>query len=414
MSHSRKHLLLSIAVAISLAACGPSDSAPTPATQAASTPPPAQATTIGTKAPHGAPAPAQPSQIDVVEFATGLKNPWALAFLPDGRMLVTERPGTLRFIAADGTLSEPIRGVPAVWAEGQGGLLDIVLSPDFASDNLVYFTYAEAGDTGKAGTVAATGKLVGDTLHEVKVIFRQEPKLSDGGHFGSRIVFDGQGHLFIALGENNQRPTSQLLDHLQGKVVRLNLDGSIPTDNPFVGRDDARPEIWSYGHRNQQGAALNPRTGKLWTDEHGPRGGDEINIPEAGKNYGWPRATYGINYSGDPIPEATGTAAPGTEQPHYYWERSPGVSGMAFYTADRFPAWKDSLFIGSLAQRELIRQQLDGDTIVAEERLLSDRKERIRDVRQGPDGYVYIVTDEPEGKVLRIGLAGSVQPGSAE
>lgn len=404
---------LPLAVAATLAACGSaSDPAPTPTPA----PPAAQvapatspAAVVGTSAPHGAPAPAQRSSVDVTEFATGLKNPWALAFLPDGRMLVTERPGTLRFIAADGTLSAPIRGVPAVWAEGQGGLLDVAPSPDFANDNLVYFTYAEAGDTGKAGTVAATGKLVGDTLHEVKVIFRQEPKLSDGGHFGSRIVFDGQGHLFIALGENNQRPTSQLLDHLQGKVVRLNLDGSIPADNPFVGLDDARPEIWSYGHRNQQGAALHPGTGRLWTNEHGPRGGDEINIPEPGKNYGWPRATYGINYSGDPIPEATGTAAPGTEQPHYYWERSPGVSGMAFYTADRFPAWKGSLFIGSLAQRELIRQQLDGDSIVAEERLLSDRKERIRDVRQGPDGYVYAVTDETEGKVLRIGLAGGAQ-----
>ena len=410
MPRPHRHLLLSLAIATTLAACSTAEQAPAsqPAAQqaeaSASPTTPAPAARAGITAPHGAPAPAQPSQVDVTEIATGLTNPWSLAFLPDGRMLVTERPGNLRIVATDGSLSEPVTGVPTVWATGQGGLLDVAPSPDFANDQRIYLTYAEAGDNGRAGTAAAMGKLVDNTLQDVQVFFRQEPKLSEGGHFGSRIVFDGQGHLFIALGENNQRPTSQLLDHLQGKIVRLNLDGSIPTDNPFIGRDDARPEIWSYGHRNQQGAALNPRTGALWTNEHGPRGGDEINIPQPGRNYGWPFATYGINYSGQAIPEAVGTAAADTEQPHYYWERSPGVSGMAFYTADRFPAWKNSLFIGSLAQRELIRLQLDGDTIVAEERLLTDRKERIRDVRQGPDGHLYAVTDEAPGKILRMTL----------
>ncbi len=237
------------------------------------------------------------------------------------------------------------------------------------------------------------------------MIFRQLPKLSSGHHFGSRLVFDGKGHLFIALGENNQRSTSQDLDKLQGKVVRLYPDGGVPKDNPFVGRTDARPEIWSYGHRNQQGAALNPWTGRLWTHEHGPRGGDEINIPQAGGNYGWPLATHGINYTLLPIPEARGKAVEGTEAPHHVWEKSPAISGMAFYDAQRFPAWQHNLFIGALATQELIRLQLDGDRIVHEERLLGDLGVRIRDVRQGPDGYLYLLTDQKDGQLLRLGLA---------
>ncbi|RPY76120.1 hypothetical protein IPC665_11520 [Pseudomonas aeruginosa] len=219
------------------------------------------------------------------------------------------------------------------------------------------------------------------------------------------LVFDGKGHLFIALGENNQRSTSQDLDKLQGKVVRLYPDGGVPKDNPFVGRTDARPEIWSYGHRNQQGAALNPWTGRLWTHEHGPRGGDEINIPQAGGNYGWPLATHGINYTLLPIPEARGKAVEGTEAPHHVWEKSPAISGMAFYDAQRFPAWQHNLFIGALATQELIRLQLDGDRIVHEERLLGDLGVRIRDVRQGPDGYLYLLTDQKDGQLLRLGLA---------
>ena len=360
--------------------------------------------TSGITAPHAAPAPAQSSRVKIEEVASGLEVPWSLAFLPDGRMLVTERVGRLRYVAPDGALSAPIQGVPAVHAQGQGGLLDVALSPTFSDDGVIYLSYAEPGEGNDLATTAlGRGRLAGERIEDWQVIFRQAPRLASGHHFGSRIVFDGEGHLFLALGENNQRPTSQKLDHLQGKVVRLHLDGSVPADNPFVGQEGVRPEIWSYGHRNQQGAARHPVTGALWTSEHGPRGGDEVNIPAAGKNYGWPLATYGINYSGQPIPEATGTAAPGTEPPHYYFERSPGLSGMAFYTHERFPAWQGSLFLGGLATMDLIRLQLDGDAVVAEERLLGDRKTRVRDVRQGPDGYLYLLS-EADGKILRLGL----------
>ncbi|HET9047577.1 MAG TPA: PQQ-dependent sugar dehydrogenase [Chiayiivirga sp.] len=360
-------------------------------------------------APHAAPPPAQASQLEITEVASGLQVPWSLAFLPDGQMLVTERPGRLRYVSSEGVLSEPIAGVPEVYSEGQGGLLDVALSPDFANDHWVYLSYAEAGSDDRAGTALGRGRLVGDHIEDWQVIFRQEPKLSSGQHFGSRIVFDRIGHLFLALGENNQRSTAQQLDHLQGKIVRLFPDGSIPPDNPFVGTEGARPEIWSYGHRNQQGAALNPLTGQLWTSEHGPRGGDEVNIPQAGKNYGWPLATYGINYSGQAIPEAVGTTAPDTEPPFYWFERSPGLSGMAFYTAQRFPAWQGSLFLGGLATRELIRLQLDGETVVAEEHLLAERPTRLRDVRQGPDGYLYALS-EMDGTILRIGLKPTSAP----
>lgn len=345
--------------------------------------------------------------VTVREIASGLENAWALAFLPDGkRMLVTERPGRLRVIGLDGSLSEPLAGVPEVFARSQGGLLDVRLSPDFEKDRLVYLTYAEAGEQGKAGTAVGRGRLSDDDtrLENFEVIFRQLPKLSTGVHFGSRLVFDGKGHLFVALGENNQRPTSQDLDKHQGKVVRIGLDGSVPEDNPFVGQDGVRPEIWSYGHRNQQGAALNPWSGVLWTHEHGPRGGDEVNIPQAGKNYGWPLATHGINYSMLPIPEAEGETVEGTEPPHHVWKKSPGVSGMAFYDAERFPGWQHSLFIGALVDQSLIRLQLDGDRVVGEERLLKDLGARIRDVRLGPDGYLYVLTDAADGKLLQVGL----------
>ncbi|PAU58445.1 oxidoreductase [Pseudomonas sp. PIC25] len=345
--------------------------------------------------------------LTVTEVVGGLENPWALAFLPgDEGTLITERPGRLRLLDRSGNLSRPLAGVPDVFARSQGGLLDVAVSPDFATDRLVYLSYAEAGEGGRAGTSVGRGKLSADRtrLDDFQVIFRQQPKLSTGIHFGSRLVFDGKGHLFIALGENNERATAQDLDKLQGKLVRLYPDGKVPDDNPFVGRNGARPEIWSYGHRNQQGAALNPWTGQLWTHEHGPRGGDEINIPQAGKNYGWPLATHGINYSLLPIPEAKGKTAPGTEPPHYVWEKSPAISGMAFYDADRFPAWQHNLFIGALAAQTLIRLQLDGDRVVHEERLLADLGSRIRDVRQGPDGYLYLLTDEADGKLLRVGL----------
>lgn len=340
-------------------------------------------------------------------IADGLTSPWAVAFLPDAQgYLVTERPGTLRRVSADGQVSAPLSGVPEVFAVGQGGLLDIALSPDFAEDRLVYLSYAEEGD-GAAGTAVGRGKLSADAtaLEDFEVIFRQQPKLSSGTHFGSRLVFDRDGHLFIALGDNNNRPTAQDLDKLQGKLVRIFPDGRIPEDNPFVSRDGAREEIWSYGHRNQQGAALNPWSGRLWTHEHGPRGGDEINVPEAGKNYGWPLATHGVNYSMLAIPEAKGKTVAGTEPPHHVWEKSPAISGMAFYDAERFPAWQHNLFIGALSGQALIRLQLDGDKIVHEERLLQSLNARVRDVRQGPDGYIYVLTDAPKGQLLRLGLA---------
>ena len=346
-------------------------------------------------------------QITVTTLADGLKQPWGLAFLPDNKgMLVTEKPGDLRLVSAQGKVSSPISGVPKVWAKNQGGLLDVVLSPDFKADRLVYLSYAEEGEDGNGGTAVGRGRLSEDMtqLENFETIFRQEPKLSVGNHFGSRLVFDREGYLFIALGENNQRPTAQDLDKLQGKIVRIFPDGKIPKDNPFVGQKGVRPEIWSYGHRNQQGAALNPWTGTLWTHEHGPRGGDELNIIERGGNYGWPLYTHGINYNGLPIPEAKGKTGPGITGPYHVWEKSPGISGMAFYDSDKFKAWNHSLFIGALVSEDVIRLQFEGDKVVHEERLLADRKERIRDVRQGPDGYLYVLTDDADGELLKVGL----------
>lgn len=352
--------------------------------------------------------PSEQGSVTATAIVKGLDHPWAVAFLPDQQgFLVTERPGALRFVSRDGKLSAPLSGVPQVWAKGQGGLLDVVLSPDFKEDRLVYLSYAEGGGQGgTAGTAVGRGRLSDDlsSLKDFQVILRQAPKLSTGNHFGSRLVFDRDGYLFVTLGENNDRPTAQDLDKLQGKVVRIYPDGRVPDDNPFVGQPGARPEIWSYGQRNPQGAALNPWTGTLWENEHGPRGGDEINIIERGKNYGWPLATHGINYSLLPIPEAKGKTAEGTVAPHHVWEKSPAISGMAFYDADRFKAWQHNLFIGALASQELIRLQFDGDRVVHEERLLGELKARIRDVRQGPDGFLYVLTDEADGALYQVGL----------
>ena len=344
----------------------------------------------------------------VTVVARGLDHPWAMAFLPGGDALITERSGNLRLLRAAGGLSKPLSGVPKVAAQGQGGLLDVALSPGFASDRYVYLSYAES-DGSRSGTAVGRGRLSADgaALEDFRVLFRQEPKLSSGLHYGSRLVFDRKGYLYISLGENNQRPTAQELGKLQGKVVRLNADGTVPPDNPFVGRAGARPEIWSYGHRNPQGMALNPWSGELWENEHGPRGGDEINLVRPGKNYGWPLQTHGINYSGLPIPEAKRETLPDMEPPLYWWPKSPAISGMAFYDADRFPAWRNSVFIGALATQDLIRLTLDGDRVVAQERLLADRKNRIRDVRLGPDGYVYVLTDASPGEVLRVAPADS-------
>jgi glucose/arabinose dehydrogenase len=354
-------------------------------------------------------APATPQALDsaqgaiqVTEIARGLEHPWALALLPDGGMLVSERAGNLRRIGADGSVSEPLTGVPAVFAEGQGGLLDLVLSPEFASDRRLYFSYAEPGEGGTAGTAVAYGTLEPSGLVDVRVIYQQQPKLQGPNHFGSRLAFDAQGHLFVSQGERNDRPTAQRLDMLQGKLVRIDREGRVPRDNPFVGQRDARPEIWSYGHRNMQGMAFDPRTGRLWQSEHGPRGGDELNLPQPGRNYGWPVITHGVNYSGFRIPEAEGSARAGMEPPHHVWEKSPGLSGMAFYTGRPGAPWNDSLFLGALAQRNLIRLSLKGDRIVGEERLLDEVGERVRDVRVAPDGAVYVLTDERDGKLLRI------------
>lgn len=337
-----------------------------------------------------------------------LDHPWALAFLPDDRgMLITLRGGELKRWRQGEGLSAAISGVPQVWANGQGGLLDVALAPDFAQSRRVWLSYAEAGEEGKAGTAVGYGRLSDDErrLENFRVVFRQQPKLSTGNHFGGRLVFDGKGYLFIGLGENNQRATAQDLDKLQGKVVRLTEDGRVPDDNPFVGRAGARAEIWSYGIRNPQGMAMNPWSHTLWLNEHGPRGGDEINIPQKGKNYGWPLATHGVNYSGLAIPEAQGTAVAGTEAPLFVWKQSPAVSGMAFYDAQTFPQWRNKLFIGALKDQSLIVLRVNGEKVHEETRLLGDRGKRIRDVRVGPDGYLYLLTDESNGELLKVSPA---------
>ena len=340
----------------------------------------------------------------VTEIAHGLDHPWAVALLPDGGFLVTERPGRLRRVSADGALSPPLKGLPPVWAHGQGGLLDVELAPDFAHSHRIYFSYAEPGPGGTAGTAAASATLGPDALTDVRVIYRQQPKLVGPNHFGSRIAFDGRGHVFVSQGERfSYRMYAQDLSKLQGKLVRLNLDGGIPADNPFVRAAGARPEIWSYGHRNMQGLAVDPRTGTLWESEHGPLGGDELNRPQAGRNYGWPIASYGMDYgTGRPYPETRGSQVPGTEPPIKYWKKSPGLSGMAFYTGHPGSPWNDSLFLGALADQDLIRLSLDGDRIIGEERLLEDLGARIRDVRVGTDGNVYVLTDAENGKLLRL------------
>jgi aldose sugar dehydrogenase len=333
--------------------------------------------------------------------AKGLEHPWALAFLPDGRILVTERPGRLRIVERNGRLSQPLSGVPKVYAQGQGGLLDIAVDPKFAENRLVYLSFAEPGEDGNVGTTVARGRL-GDTgLQDVRVIYRQQPKVEGGGHYGSRLVFRPDGTLFVTQGDRmNYRERAQNLSEGIGKIVRINPDGSIPKDNPFVGRSGVRPEIWSYGHRNAQAAALDPETGRLWTVEHGARGGDELNHPEAGKNYGWPIITYGVDYSGAKIGE--GAAKPGLEQPVYYWDPVIAPSGMIFYTGDAFPGWKGSILIGSLDPGRLVKLTLKDGKVASEERYLGDLDERIRDVQQGPDGLVYVVTDEDDGRLLRL------------
>ncbi len=340
-----------------------------------------------------------PYRLKVV--AEGLEFPWSLAFLPDGRMLVTERPGRLRIVAADGTVSPPVTGVPPVFAQRQGGLLDVVLDPRFASNGWVYLSYAEPDLFGMAGTAVARGRLVGNALEAVEVIYRQFPKAEGGLHFGSRLAFAPDGTLFVTQGDRYlHKDGAQALDNDFGKTVRINPNGSIPLDNPFVNTPGARTEIWSYGHRNMQGAAIHPVTGALWTHEHGAMGGDEINVDQAGRNYGWPVITWGVNYDGQPI--GIGSEKDGMEQPLHYWKPSIAPSGMAFYTADRFPAWRGNLFVGSLKFGYLNRIELDGGKVLAEHQLLTEVVARIRCVRQGPDGLLYVTTDSPQGQLLRL------------
>jgi glucose/arabinose dehydrogenase len=336
-------------------------------------------------------------RVAVETVAGGLEHPWGLAFLPDGRILVTERPGRLRVVSKQGVLSEPLAGVPEVAAGGQGGLLDVALDPDFASNRLVYLSYAEPG-AGGASTAVARGRLEGGALKDVQVVFRQQPKVSGGNHFGSRLVFARDGTLFVTLGERFKfEPAQDLSNHL-GTIVRINADGSVPNDNPFVGRPDARPEIWSYGHRNVQGADLQPETGRLWSLEFGPRGGDELNIPEPGRNYGWPLVSWGRHYTGVDIPDPP--TRPDLAPSIYHWVPAISPSGMAFYTGTLFPEWKGNLLIGGLSSRALVRLTLDGERVTGEERI--EMGARIRNVRQGPDGAVYLLTDQVDGAILRL------------
>ncbi|MDO8378601.1 PQQ-dependent sugar dehydrogenase [Phenylobacterium sp.] len=402
-----RRLLLLTTAAILVSACGPTQAAP--------------GAPVETRAPNGVgQTPAFPGQTrapemkvgveyEVKTVAEGLANPWAIAFLPDGRMLVTERPGRLRIVGADGKLSEPVTGLPAVYAKGQGGLLGLAIDPAFAKSGLIYWSYAENPEGKFTNTAVARGKLVigadgTGAIENAQVIFHQAPSLESTLHYGGRLVFAPDGKLFVTLGERSILPgrmQAQRLDGLLGKIVRLNPDGSIPADNPFVKTPGARPEIWSLGHRNLQGAALNPATGKLWTVEHGARGGDELNIPAAGKDYGWPTITYGIEYQGGPIGAGL-TAKPGMEQPVYYWDPVIAPSGLAFYTAGLFPKWKGSLFIGGLGGKSVTRLTLDGDKVVGEERIATELNERIRDVVVGPDGALYLATDNAEGRILKL------------
>lgn len=338
-------------------------------------------------------------ELKLVTVAEGLRSPWALAWLPDGRMLVTEKPGRLKLLSADGRYVRQVRGLPQIAVIGQGGLLDVAVDPGFADNRTIYFSYAEPGPGG-AGTAVARAELVGEQLENLKVLFRQTPKTQGGRHFGSRLALTRDGYLFITVGERGERHRAQDASINCGQVIRLHTDGRIPADNPFVGRKGFRPETWSYGHRNPQGAALHPKTGKLWLHEHGAMGGDEINIPKPGGNYGWPVIAYGLHYSGGKI--GVGTHKEGMEQPTYYWDPSIAPSGMAFYTGDKFPKWRGNLLVGALKFRLLARLTLQGEKVVGEERLLETLDERIRDVRQGPDGYIYLLTDARRGRLLRL------------
>jgi glucose/arabinose dehydrogenase len=347
--------------------------------------------------------PAAAVELRPVTLARGLQHPWGLAFLPDGRMLVTERPGRMRIVERDGRLGAPLAGLPAVDVGGQGGLLDVALDPRFAANRLVYWSYTEADPAGGNRTAVARGRLEDGRLADVQVIFRQQPSVRGSHHFGSRLVFGRDGRLFVTLGDRFSRMAdAQTLDNHLGKIVRIEPDGRVPADNPFVGRAGALPEIWSYGHRNVQGAALHPATGALWTHDHGPQGGDELNLTQRGGNHGWPVITHGRNYGlGTRIGE--GTERADVVAPLRYWvPTSIAPSGMAFVTSARYPEWRGSLLIGTLRAQVLLRLSLEGERVVGEQTLLGGFNARIRDVRQGPDGWIYLLTDERDGRIVRL------------
>jgi glucose/arabinose dehydrogenase len=340
----------------------------------------------------------QLGRVLVKTVVSGLEHPWGLDFMPTGDAVLSERPGRLRIVTPHGIASAPLAGVPKVFATGQGGLLDVALAPDFSTSREVYLSFAEPGSKGQAGTAVMRARLLKRRLANRKVIFRQFPKLAGPNHFGSRIVFAADGSLFITLADRFRFMRAQRLVNHQGKLVRINRDGTVPGNNPWVNRPAARPEIWSHGHRNVQGAALHPQTGELWISEFGPQGGDEVNIARRGANYGWPLVSWGKHYTGELIPPPT--ARPDLSDAVYHWTPSISPSGIAFYTGDTFPAWRGNLLLGALSAKSLVRLTLQGNTVISEERI--DLGRRIRHVRQGPDGAVYLLTDEDNGELLRL------------
>jgi len=380
--------LLALLAALLVAACGGSGG-------------PAPGPTAAPVATSDAPA---VEAIEAVTVATGLRSPWGLVFLPDGRALVTEKAGTLRIVSLDGAVSAPIGGAPAVSSDGQGGLLDVTLSPDFATDRTVWFTFAEPDGSGLSRTAVGRAVLGETALEQVRVVFRQQPAMPGSLHYGARLRFATDGTLFVGLGERNDPDRAQHLDNHLGKVVRIRTDGTAPPDNPFVGRADALPEIWSYGHRNVQGVTIDAATGALWLVEHGPRGGDEVNRPDPAANHGWPVVGHGLDYrTGAPVGEAT--ARDDVAGPLHVWQpTSIAPSGMIFYTADRIPQWHGDLLVGALAGRMLVRLAVRDGRVVGEQRLLGSLGERIRDVTVGPDGWPYLITDGPEGRLMRVRL----------
>jgi glucose/arabinose dehydrogenase len=363
------------------------------------------ALTAGTAA-HANPIPTQHHRVRISTVTEGLDRPWGLAFLPDGRMLVTERPGRLRVVGKDGKLDPvPVAGLPKIDPQGQGGLLDVVLHPQYSANGWIYWSYAQKDSSGDNGTEVARGRLAGGPgswrLENVEVLFRMAPKSGAGLHFGSRIVFDRNGLMYVTLGERGDKDRAQKLDDHGGKIVRLTDDGKPAPSNPFANDPRAKQEIFSFGHRNVQGAAIHPITGVLWANEHGPQGGDELNIVKPGVNYGWPVITYGVNYGiGTKIGE--GTAKAGMAQPAKYWTPSPALSGMAFYEGDKFPKWRGDVLMGTLRANALIRVRLDGERVVEDEFLLKGQVPRVRTVRVGPDGYVFLLTDVSNGAILRL------------